>query len=83
MKNVYLGSVRTPIGRFGGTLSSWTAADLGGAAPKESARQAGSGSNVARQIIHRSGVPETPSYEISREEQDVSFAPTKTGPGRR
>lgn len=33
MKNVYLtGSVRTPIGRFGGTLASWTAADLGVAA---------------------------------------------------
>ena len=35
MKNVYLaGSVRTPIGRFGGTLASWTAADLGVAAAK-------------------------------------------------
>ncbi|MEP6569089.1 MAG: hypothetical protein ABJC10_04885 [Acidobacteriota bacterium] len=30
MKNVYLAaSGRTPIGRFGGTLASWTAADLG------------------------------------------------------
>jgi acetyl-CoA C-acetyltransferase len=37
MKNVYLaGSVRTPIGRFGGTLASWTAADLGVAAAKAS-----------------------------------------------
>ena len=35
MKNVYLAaSVRTPIGRFGGTLASWTAADLGVAAAK-------------------------------------------------
>ena len=35
MKNVYLtGSVRTPIGRFGGTLASWTAADLGVAAAR-------------------------------------------------
>jgi acetyl-CoA C-acetyltransferase len=35
MKNVYLaGSVRTPIGRFGGTLAAWTAADLGTAAAK-------------------------------------------------
>jgi len=42
MKNVYLaGAVRTPIGRFGGTLASWTAADLGGAAAKESLRRAG------------------------------------------
>ncbi len=42
MKNVYLaGAVRTPIGRFGGTLSSWTAADLGVAAGKESLNRAG------------------------------------------
>ena len=41
MKNVYLvGSVRTPIGRFGGTLASWTAADLGVAVAKESLRRA-------------------------------------------
>jgi acetyl-CoA C-acetyltransferase len=41
MKNVYLaGAVRTPIGRFGGTLSSWTAADLGVAAAKESLNRA-------------------------------------------
>jgi acetyl-CoA C-acetyltransferase len=42
MKNVYLaGAVRTPIGRFGGTLSSWTAADLGVAVAKESLNRAG------------------------------------------
>src|SRR5918911_2762684 len=42
MKNVYLaGAVRTPIGRFGGTLASWTAADLGVAIAKESLRRAG------------------------------------------
>ncbi len=42
MKNVYLvGSVRTPIGRFGGSLASWTAADLGVAAAKESLHRAG------------------------------------------
>lgn len=41
MKNVYLaGSVRTPIGRFGGTLASWTAADLGVAAAEESLKRA-------------------------------------------
>jgi acetyl-CoA C-acetyltransferase len=41
MKNVYLAaSVRTPIGRFGGTLASWTAADLGIAVAKESLRRA-------------------------------------------
>jgi acetyl-CoA C-acetyltransferase len=41
MKNVYLaGSVRTPIGRFGGTLASWTAADLGVAAARASLERA-------------------------------------------
>jgi len=42
MKNIYLaGAVRTPIGKFGGTLASWTAADLGVAVAKESLRRAG------------------------------------------
>ena len=42
MKNVYLaGAVRTPIGRFGGTLASWSAADLGVEVAKESLRRAG------------------------------------------
>ncbi len=41
MKNVYLtGAVRTPIGRFGGTLASFTAADLGVAAAEECFRRA-------------------------------------------
>ena len=41
MKNVYLaGAVRTPIGKFGGTLASWSAADLGAAVAKESLRRA-------------------------------------------
>lgn len=41
MKNIYLtGSVRTPIGRFGGTLASWTAADLGTSVARESLRRA-------------------------------------------
>ena len=42
MKSVYLaGAVRTPIGKFGGTLASWTAADLGVAVAKESLQRAG------------------------------------------
>lgn len=42
MKKVYLaGAVRTPIGKFGGTLASWTAADLGVAVAQESLRRAG------------------------------------------
>ena len=41
MTNVYLvASARTPIGRFGGTLASWTAADLGVAAAKVSIKRA-------------------------------------------
>ncbi|HWT02445.1 MAG TPA: acetyl-CoA C-acetyltransferase [Pyrinomonadaceae bacterium] len=86
MKNVYLaGSARTPIGRFGGTLADWTAADLGVAAATESlkrarlsadqiqesiwgsARQAGGGPNVARQITYRAGAPGTvPAYTVNQ-----------------
>jgi acetyl-CoA C-acetyltransferase len=86
MKNVYLvGSVRTPIGRFGGTLAEWSAADLGVAVasaslkrarlrPEQiqesiwgSARQAGGGPNVARQITYRAGMPESvPAYTVNQ-----------------
>src|SRR5258706_6020025 len=42
MKNVYLAaSVRTPISRLGGTLASWSAADLGVAAAKAGFERAG------------------------------------------
>ena len=48
MKRVYLaGSVRTPIGKFGGTLANWTAADLGVAVGREALRRA----NVAPEQI--------------------------------
>jgi acetyl-CoA C-acetyltransferase len=41
MKNVYIAaSARTPIGRFGGSLSAFSAADLGVAAAQESLRRA-------------------------------------------
>lgn len=86
MSAVYLvGSVRTPIGRFGGTLADWTAADLGVAVANEtlkrariapdqiqdsiwgSARQAGGGPNVARQITYRARVPETvPAFTVNQ-----------------
>src|SRR5947209_3387232 len=40
MKPIYLaGAVRTPIGRFGGSLASWSAADWGAAVAKESLRR--------------------------------------------
>lgn len=86
MTDVFLvGSVRTPIGRFGGTLADWSAADMGVAVAEAtivrsrllteqidqsiwgSARQAGGGPNVARQITYRAGVPETvPAYTINQ-----------------
>src|ERR1043165_6708685 len=48
MKPVYLtAAVRTPIGRFGGSLKDWTAADLGVAVAKESLLRA----NVAPEQI--------------------------------
>jgi acetyl-CoA C-acetyltransferase len=41
MKPVFLaGAVRTPIGRFGGSLKDWSAADLGVAVARESLRRA-------------------------------------------
>src|SRR5438105_8469236 len=41
MKPIFLaGAVRTPIGRFGGSLAEWTAADLGTEVAKESLRRA-------------------------------------------
>jgi acetyl-CoA C-acetyltransferase len=52
MRNVYLtASVRTPIGRFGGTLASWTAADLGVAAAKACIDRAGLSPDQIQQSI--------------------------------
>src|SRR5207237_8313604 len=51
MKPVYLtAAVRTPIGRFGGSLKDWTAADLGVAVAKEALRRA----NVASEQVEDS-----------------------------
>ncbi len=51
MKDIYLaGAVRTAIGRFGGSLSSWSAADLGVAVARESLRRA----NVSPENIQQS-----------------------------
>ena len=52
MKNVYLAApVRTPIGRFGGTLASWSAADLGVAAAKAGLERAGLSPDQIQQSI--------------------------------
>src|ERR1700676_2252837 len=80
-----LSGVRTPIGKFGGSLASLTAADMGVVAAKAAieragiqpeqveetifgnARQAGGGSNPARQISLRSGVPqEVPAFTVNK-----------------
>jgi len=77
MREVFIvGAVRTPIGKFGGALKSFSGPDLGaavaaavldrsGVEPGEvdelifgCARQAGSGPNVARQILWRAGIPQ-------------------------
>ncbi len=85
-KPVYLVTPkRTPIGKFGGGLSSLTAAQLGvaavravmvaaGVAPENidelifgNARQAGVGPNVARQVLHGSGIPDQISaYTVNK-----------------
>ena len=42
MNNVYiLSAVRTPIGKFGGSLASFTAADMGVVAAKAALERAG------------------------------------------
>jgi acetyl-CoA C-acetyltransferase len=52
MKSVYLAaSVRTPIGRFGGTLAEWTAADMGAAVAAESLKRAGLGPGQIQESI--------------------------------
>lgn len=74
-KVVISGTVRTAMGRFGQSLSGFTAADLGGMVGTEAlkragvdpatvdevvvsnARQAGTGPNLGRQLVPRSGVP--------------------------
>lgn len=51
MTKVFLvGSVRTPIGKFGGTLAEWTAADLGVAVAKETLKRA----NIAPEQVQDS-----------------------------
>ena len=86
MREVLLASsVRTPIGKFGGTLKDWSASDLAVPVVEEilkraaiapdlideviigSARQAGGGPNVARQISYRANIPESvPAYTVNK-----------------
>ena len=80
-----LSAARTPIGKFGGSFASSSAADLGEAAARAAlersglppaavdetifghARQAGGGPNTARQVAHRSGVPDSiPAFTVNK-----------------
>jgi acetyl-CoA C-acetyltransferase len=47
----FAASVRTPIGKFGGTLKDWTAADLAVPAVQESLRRAGLEPAVVEEVI--------------------------------
>ncbi len=52
MKDVYLiGSVRTPIGRYGGALAGTTAAELGAAAARASLERAGLKPDEVQQVV--------------------------------
>ncbi|MEJ7617909.1 MAG: hypothetical protein WKF30_13325 [Pyrinomonadaceae bacterium] len=52
MKDVYLvGAVRTPIGRFGGSLASLTPAELGAAVAAESLKRSHLRSDEAQEVI--------------------------------
>jgi len=86
MRDVFvLSAARTPIGKFGGSFASSSAADLGEAAARAAlersglppaavdetifghARQAGGGPNTARQVAHRSGVPDSiPAFTVNK-----------------
>lgn len=55
---VYLAApVRTPIGKFGGSLASFTAADLGAAAAKETIRRSGVDPNNIEEAIFGNARP--------------------------
>src|ERR687893_1514641 len=52
MKSIYLaGSVRTPIGRFGGALAGLTPAELGTVVAAESLRRAGLGAEGVQEVV--------------------------------
>jgi acetyl-CoA C-acetyltransferase len=46
-----VGAVRTPIGKFGGSLAEWTAADLGVAAVEEALRRARVAPDTVQELI--------------------------------
>ncbi|WP_226669208.1 acetyl-CoA C-acetyltransferase [Metabacillus litoralis] len=69
-KTVILSGVRTPVGKFGGTLASLTAADLGGIAIKEALKRANVDGEKVDEVIFgnvlQSGQGQIPSRQAAR-----------------
>ncbi|WP_409252281.1 acetyl-CoA C-acetyltransferase [Bacillus sp. SCS-153A] len=69
-KTVILDGARTPFGKFGGSLSSFTASELGGFAVKEALKRAGVDGSEVEEIILGSvlqgGQGQLPSRQASR-----------------
>ncbi|WP_113930570.1 acetyl-CoA C-acetyltransferase [Bacillus sp. P14.5] len=69
-KTVILDGARTPFGKFGGSLSSFTASELGGFAVKEALKRAGVEGNEVEELILGSvlqgGQGQLPSRQASR-----------------
>ncbi|WHY00607.1 acetyl-CoA C-acetyltransferase [Neobacillus sp. DY30] len=70
-KTVILSGVRTPFGKFGGALSSLTAAQLGGIAVKEAITRAGVNPDDVQEVILgtvlQGGQGQIPSRQAARE----------------
>ena len=70
-RSVILSGVRTPFGKFGGTLSSLTAAQLGGIAVKEAIARAGVNPEEVQEVILgtvlQGGQGQIPSRQAARE----------------
>ncbi|OMP67905.1 acetyl-CoA C-acetyltransferase [Domibacillus epiphyticus] len=71
VKTVILEGARTPIGKFGGVLSSLTASQLGGSAMKEALRRAGVKTGELDEVIFgnvlQAGQGQIPSRQAARE----------------
>jgi acetyl-CoA C-acetyltransferase len=69
-KTVILDGARTPFGKFGGSLSTFTASELGGFAVKEALKRAGVDGNEVEELILGSvlqgGQGQLPSRQASR-----------------
>jgi acetyl-CoA C-acetyltransferase len=69
-KTVILSGVRTPFGKFGGALSSFKAAELGGLAIKEAVKRAGVNGEEVNEVIMgtvlQGGQGQLPSRQASR-----------------